>query len=74
MQSQVTPSFSFEGQFRYMSHSPIMTWIIQAAVLFALPVPWDASGAGGWKHGALEKDSWYVVELVHYLKVDPGGY
>ena len=33
----VTPSFSFKGSFRYISHTPIMAWIVQAAVLFALP-------------------------------------
>ena len=35
---EVTPSFSFKGSFRYISHTPIMAWIVQAAVLFALPV------------------------------------
>ena len=33
----MTPRFSFDGHFNYMSHSPIMTWLIQAAVLLALP-------------------------------------
>ncbi|CAJ1392822.1 unnamed protein product [Effrenium voratum] len=34
----VTPRFSFEGDFRFYSHTPIMTWVVQAAVLFGLPL------------------------------------
>ncbi|CAE7345112.1 HERC1 [Symbiodinium sp. CCMP2592] len=33
----VTPRFRIEGDFRFFSHTPIMTWIISATVLFGLP-------------------------------------
>ena len=33
----VTPRFTIEGDFRFFSHTPIMTWVISATVLFALP-------------------------------------
>lgn len=33
----VTPTWGFKGSFRYVSHTPFMAWIVQAAVLFALP-------------------------------------
>ena len=33
----VTPRFTIEGDFRYISHTPIMTWVIATTVLLALP-------------------------------------
>ena len=45
LSTEVTPTWGFKGSFRYVSHTPFMAWIVQAAVLFALPAPWlqDAS-------------------------------
>ncbi|CAE7218682.1 HERC1 [Symbiodinium natans] len=33
----VTPRFTIEGDFRFFSHTPVMTWVISATVLFGLP-------------------------------------